>query len=111
MFPEKAGSTGIMPKDLIRSKILNCEKQTRHVDVDSVQGSWIVNKHFENTEYKWSLKEIRVLLKRSVVNYNQEETCNRLEVTVTTTGSDHTCSCVLPPWFMIIYDISLVFIF
>lgn len=23
MFPEKAGSTGIMPKDLIRSKILN----------------------------------------------------------------------------------------
>lgn len=26
-FPEKAGSTGVMPKDLIRSKILNCKKR------------------------------------------------------------------------------------
>lgn len=26
-FPEKAGSTGIMPNDLIRSKILNCKKR------------------------------------------------------------------------------------
>lgn len=29
MFPEKAGSTGIIPKDLIRSRILNCEKKEK----------------------------------------------------------------------------------
>lgn len=28
-FPEKAGSTGIMPKDRIRSKILNWNKEER----------------------------------------------------------------------------------
>ena len=55
-FPEKAGSTGIIPKLLIRCKILSCRKQEKEEDSVKAGGQLLYCQRSEETSSGPSLR-------------------------------------------------------
>lgn len=61
MFPEKAGSTGIMPNDLMRSRIFNCKRGIDKEMILKQRLRWFVNRNlgYRDAVLSWDCKIIK----------------------------------------------------
>lgn len=61
MFPEKAGSTGIMPNDLMRSRIFNCKRGIVKEMILKQRLRWFVNRNlgYRDAVLSWDCKIIK----------------------------------------------------